>query len=59
MSGLGQKQKGSNRAFHVRFSPDSGGRADTPDRPLGATTGREQAQQTAQLFDHLVGAHQE
>ncbi len=24
-----------------------------------ATTGREQAQQTAQLFDHLVDAHQE
>jgi tripartite-type tricarboxylate transporter receptor subunit TctC len=31
---LGQKWKGSNRAFHVRFSPDSGGRADIPDRPL-------------------------
>ena len=33
---IGQKRKDSNRAFHVRFSPDSGGRADIPDNQLGA-----------------------
>jgi hypothetical protein len=39
MSEMGQKRKGSNRAFHVRFAPDSGGRADILDRQLSAKTG--------------------
>jgi hypothetical protein len=39
-----QKRKGSNRAFHVRFAPDSGGRADIPDRQLGAMCGRHVAE---------------
>jgi hypothetical protein len=51
MSELGQKRKGSNRAFRVRFAPDSGGRADIPDRQLGAI-GRHSR---VQLADFEVG----
>jgi hypothetical protein len=38
MSESGQKRKGSNRAFHVRFSPDSGERADITEGPSCANS---------------------
>ena len=40
----------------VYITPESGQIADISECPLGATSGREQPQQTAALFDHLVGA---
>ena len=39
MSALGQKRKGSNRAFHVRFAPDSDQIADIAEGPSCANIG--------------------
>ena len=40
---------------YVRFTPESGHRAEMPACPLSATSGCEHSQQTNSLFDHLVG----
>jgi hypothetical protein len=47
MSALGQKQKGSERADVVRFSPQSGHRELASVCPFSAMNGREQVQQHA------------
>jgi hypothetical protein len=41
---------------NVRSTPDSDRRADIAAGPFSAKTCREQAQQKALLFDHLVGS---
>ena len=46
-------------AVHFGSSPINGHCRGPSACRKSATTGREQAQQTAQLFDHLVDAHQE
>jgi hypothetical protein len=46
-------------ALNVRFAPESGPKSDIVLCPLGAITGREQAQQGNPLFDHLIGAGDE
>src|SRR5689334_9242200 len=43
----------------VRFTPDSDGPTDIPDRRLCANRCREQVQQTAALFDHPFGGEQQ
>jgi hypothetical protein len=43
-------------SLSVRCCPKADKRADVLGRPLCAISGCEQPQQTAQLFDHLVGA---
>src|SRR5262245_59061418 len=40
---------------HFRFTPRSRHESDILEPPLCAITGREQPQQAAQLFDHLIG----
>src|SRR5262249_34282038 len=46
----------STTLIDVRLAPTSGAKADIPLPPLSAISGREQMQQVAPLFDHLVGA---
>jgi hypothetical protein len=42
-------------AAHVRFAPKATVEPSHFNPPLRANTGCEQSQQTASLFDHLVG----
>jgi hypothetical protein len=53
MSGRTQPDAG---AAHDRFARKADKRVGVPLSPLCAKTGREHMQQTALLFDHLVGA---
>src|SRR4051812_6985899 len=56
ISESGQNEKVSARAFLDRCTPESGRSFERGERQLRAKTGREQLQQTARLFDDLVGA---
>jgi hypothetical protein len=55
MSAPGQKRKGSNRAFHVRFTPNSDQIADVATLRICAISGPTALQQI-RLLDHLVPA---
>jgi hypothetical protein len=46
----------SRSGWHVRFAPKATQVLRCRECPLCAKTGCEQSQQTAALFDHLVGA---
>jgi hypothetical protein len=54
MSARGQWHALPRRSISVRFTPVSGIDSRSQALPSRANSGREQVQQTAQLFDHLV-----
>ena len=53
------KSRDERGLINVRFCPLSGLKSDILRGPRSAKTGCEQSQQTAQLFDYLVGERQQ
>src|ERR1700738_92871 len=59
MTEMGQWHALPRRSIAVRFTPVSGIDSRSQGLPGRAISGREQMQQIASSFDHLVGAHKQ
>ena len=59
MTGWGQNEKVSQRAFLDRCTSESGRSFERGERQLRARTGCEQSQQSCPLFDHLVNLREQ